>query len=412
MAQGMECDADVLIVGGGLNGPLLALALAQAGLRVTVIDALPAGTRGDPGFDGRAYAMALASVRMLRALGLWEGLEPQAQPILQVRAADGRPGEAPSPLHLALDHAEIEEGPLGAMVEDRHLRRALLEAMAATPGITHRAGARVVAQAVDDAGVTLTLEGGERLVGRLLAGCDGRGSGTARRASIRRVQWRYGQTALVCAVEHTRPHNGVAQQLFLPGGPLAMLPLTDNRSSIVWTEAEAVAAGVADMEDVGYRAALRLRLGDALGDIGLVGRRWSYPLGLSLVQRLVAPRLALVGDAAHGIHPIAGQGLNLGLRDVAALAEVLVEAARRGEDIAAPAVLERYQIWRRFDATAMAVATDGFNRIFSNDNALLRGARDLGLGLAGAVPALRRAFMRQAAGLTGDVPRLMQGRAL
>ncbi|MGY6634096.1 MAG: FAD-dependent monooxygenase [Alkalilacustris sp.] len=408
----MEHDADVLIVGGGLNGPLLALSLARAGLRVTVIDALPVDSRSDPGFDGRAYAMALASVRMLRSLGLWDGLEAQAEPILKVRAADGRPGEAPSTLHLALDHAEIEEGPLGAMVEDRHLRRALLDAMAATPGITHRAGVRVTAQTTGPAGVTLTLADGTSLTGRIVAGCDGRDSGTARRAGIRRVQWRYGQTALVCAVDHSRPHQGVAQQIFLPGGPLAMLPLTGQRSSIVWSEAEAVAAGIAGLDDAGYRAALGLRLGDALGEIGLVGRRWAYPLGLSLAQQLVAPRLALVGDAAHGIHPIAGQGLNLGLRDVAALAEVLVAAARRGEDIGAADVLERYQIWRRFDATAMALATDGFNRVFSNDNALLRGVRDLGLGLAGAVPMLRRAFMRQAAGLSGTVPRLMQGRAL
>ncbi|MBK5926391.1 FAD-dependent monooxygenase [Rhodobaculum claviforme] len=408
----MEHDADVLIVGGGLNGPLLALALARAGLRVTVIDALPAGVRGDPGFDGRAYAMALASVRMLRAMGLWAGLEADAEPILRVRAADGRVGEAPSALHLSLDHAEIEEGPLGAMVEDRHLRRALMDAMAAEPGITHRAGARVVAQAADATGVRVTLAGGETVRGALLVGCDGRDSGTARRAGIRRVHWRYGQTALVCAVEHTRPHNGVAQQLFLPGGPLAMLPLTHNRSSIVWSEATAVAAAIAGLDEAGYRAALTLRLGDALGEVGLVGRRWSYPLGLSLANRFVDARLALVGDAAHGIHPIAGQGLNLGLRDVAALAEVLVDALRRGEDIAAPAVLARYQVWRRFDATAMALATDTFNRVFSNDNGVLRGLRDIGLGVAGAVPTLRRAFMRQAAGLTGEVPRLMQGRPL
>ena len=406
----MTHGADILIVGGGLNGPLLALALAPTGLRVTVIDALPEAVRADAQFDGRSYALALSSVRMLRALGLWPAIEGQAQPILQVRAADGRPGEAPSPLHLSLDHAEIEEGPLGAMVEDRHLRRALLAAMADTPGITHRADTRVVAQQVGPSGVTLRLEGGETLTGRLLVGCDGRASGTARRAGIRRVRWGYGQTALVCAIAHERPHHGIAQQLFLPGGPLAVLPLTDNRASIVWTEAEAVAAGIAGLDDAGYLAALRHRLGDGLGEVRLVGRRWAYPLGLSLAQSFVADRLVLAGDSAHGIHPIAGQGLNLGFRDVAALAEVLTEAARRGEDIASPLVLERYQVWRRFDATTMALATDAFNRLFSNDNALLRGVRDLGMGLAGQVPALRRAFMREAAGLTGEVPRLMQGR--
>ena len=408
----MTHDADVLIVGGGLNGPLLALALARAGLAVTVIDALPEAVRAEPEFDGRSYALALASVRMLRALELWPAVEATAQPILKVRAADGRPGEAPSPLHLSLDHAEIEEGPLGAMVEDRHLRRALLAAMAAAPGITHRAATRVLTQEVGPAGVTLRLDGGDTLTGRLLVGCDGRHSGTARRAGIRRVQWRYGQTALVCAIAHEHPHHGVAQQLFLPGGPLAVLPLTGNRASIVWSESETVAKGIAGLDDAGYLAALKLRLGDGLGDIRLVGQRYAYPLGLSLVQSYVSERVALAGDAAHGIHPIAGQGLNLGFRDVAALAEVLVEATRRGEDISNMAVLERYQVWRRFDATAMALATDSFNRLFSNDNAVLRSLRDIGMGLAGRVPALRRAFMREAAGLTGDVPRLMQGRAL
>ncbi|MGY6410906.1 MAG: FAD-dependent monooxygenase [Alkalilacustris sp.] len=408
----MEHDADVLIVGGGLNGPLLGLALVRAGLRVGVVDALPVARRAAEDFDGRSYALALASVRMLKALGLWAAVDADAQPILAVRAADGRPGEAPSPLHLSLDHAEIEEGPLGAMVEDRHLRRALLAAMEAAPGLTHHAGTRVVAQEVGPAGVTLRLEGGGVLRGRLLVGCDGRDSGTARRAGIRRVGWRYGQTALVCAISHEKPHQGVAQQVFLPGGPLAVLPLTQNRSSIVWSEAEAVAAGIAGLDDAGYLAALKLRLGDGFGAIGLVGKRWAYPLSLSLATRFVGERLALAGDAAHGIHPIAGQGLNLGFRDVAALAEVLTEAQRRGEDIAAPAVLARYQTWRRFDATAMAMATDGFNRLFSNDNGLLRGLRDLGMGMAGSVPALRRAFMRQAAGLTGDVPRLLQGRPI
>ncbi len=408
----MTRDADVLIVGGGLNGPLLALALARAGLRVTVLDAHAEAVRADPGFDGRAYALALASVRLLRALDLWPELEEAAQPILAVRAADGRPGEAPSPLSLAFDHAEIEEGPLGHMVEDRHLRLALLRAIAAAPQVTHRAGAEVVAQSAGKTGVELELADGERLTGRLLVGCDGRSSGTARRAGIRRLGWGYGQTALVCAVSHDRPHDGVAQQLFLPAGPLALLPLAGNRSSIVWTESATTAAALAVLDDTGYLAALALRLGDLVGRFSLAGERYAYPLGLSLAQTLVAGRVALVGDAAHGIHPIAGQGLNLGFRDVAALAEVLTLAARRGEDIAAEPVLERYQRWRRFDTVTMALATDGFNRLFSNDNALLRGVRDLGLAAAGAAPVLRRNFMREAAGLTGDLPRLMQGRAI
>ncbi len=408
----MRHDADILIVGGGLNGPLLALALARIGLSTLVIDAAPVAARAAAGFDGRSYALALASVRMLQALELWETVAEEAQPILEVRAADGRLGEAPSALHLALDHGEIEEGPLGHMVEDRHLRRALLMAMAEAEGIAHLPGERVVAQDVIAGGIRVDLASGRSLTGRLLVGCDGRDSGTARRAGIRRVHWGYGQTALVCAVAHERSHHGVAQQLFLPAGPLAVLPLTGNRASIVWTETASAAAAIMALDDADYLAALRQRLGDFLGAVSLAGGRYSYPLGLSLAQSLVAERVALVGDAAHGIHPIAGQGLNLGLRDVAALAEVLADAARRGEDFSAVPVLARYQQWRRFDATLMALATDGFNRLFSNDNPLLRGLRDVGLGVAGAVPGLRRAFIREAAGLTGDLPRLLQGRAI
>ena len=410
----MRHDADVLIAGGGLNGSLMALALAAAGtgLRVSVLDALEVAPRASADFDGRAYALALASVRMLQALGLWEALEEDAQPILRVEAADARPGEAPSGLALVLDHAEIEEGPLGHMIEDRHLRRLLLQAMAEAEGVEHLPGAEIVAQAVDRHGVTVELADGQVLTGRLLLGCDGRASGTARRAGIRRVSWSYGQTALVCAVAHARPHEGVARQVFLPAGPVALLPLPGDRSAVVWTEREAAAAEIARLDDAGYLAALQARIGGVLGEMRLEGGRWSYPLGLSLAQDFVAERVALVGDAAHGIHPIAGQGLNLGFRDIAALAEVLAEAARRGEDIAAPLVLARYGQWRRFDAVAMALATDGFNRLFSNDSGLLRVARDLGMAAAGSVPALRRFFMREAAGLTGTVPRLMQGRAI
>ncbi len=408
----MRHDADILIVGGGLNGPLLALALAGTGLRVSVLDALEVAPRASAGFDGRSYALALASVRMLQALGLWEALAGEAQPILRVEAADARPGEAPSPLALALDHAEIEEGPLGHMVEDRHLRRLLLQAMAEAEGVTHLPGAEVVAQAVDPHGVTLELADGQVLTGRLLVGCDGRDSGVARRAGIRRVAWGYGQVALVCAVAHARPHEGVARQLFLPAGPVALLPLTGDRSSVVWTERTAAAEAFGRLDDAGYLAALQARIGGVLGALQLEGGRWQYPLGLSLAQDFVADRVVLVGDAAHGIHPIAGQGLNLGFRDVAALAEVLTEAARRGEDIAAAPVLARYGQWRRFDAVSMALATDGFNRLFSNDIGVVRMARDLGMAAAGAVPAVRRFFMREAAGLRGTLPRLMQGRAI
>lgn len=407
--DGSMTRQDIIIVGGGLNGPALALALAAEGFRVTVIDALPLPERSDPSFDGRAYALALGSVRLLRALGLWPAIADHAQPMLQIKVTDGRAGEGPSPWMLAFDHAEIEEGPMGWMVEDRHLRRALLDALTAHPAITHLAGNTVVEQAVTPAGVTATLADGSRIEGALLIGCDGRQSGTAARAGITRTAWGYGQTAVVCAVAHERPHDGIAHQFFMPSGPLAILPLTGNRCSIVWSETTDRATALLGMSDGDFLDALRPAFGSFLGDIALAGERWGYPLGLSLANAMVADRVALVGDAAHGVHPIAGQGLNAGLRDVAALVDVLSAARQRGEDPGSAAVLDRYAGWRRFDTATLALATDAFNRLFSNDNPLLRLARDAGLGVVNAVPALRRTFIREAAGLTGDLPRLMQG---
>lgn len=403
-------EHDVIIAGGGLAGGTLALALARGGLRIALIDAAATAARAAPGFDGRAYALAHASLRMLGALGLWEGLRPLSQPILGVRAADGRLGSAPSPLMLVFEDGELEEGAMGAMIEDRHLRPALLAALAAAPGVEQISGDAVVAQAAGACGVEVTLASGARARAALLVGADGRRGQTAARAGIARSVRPYGQTAIVCAVEHERPHGGIAWQLFLPAGPLAILPLPGNRSSIVWSEEAAQAEALMALPEAEFLLALRPRFGDFLGDIRLAGARWSYPLELSLAAAMTGPRLALVGEAAHALHPVAGQGLNLGLRDVAALADVLVAARRRGEDIGAPDVLERYARWRRFDVAAMAAATDGFARLFSNDNPLLRGLRDLGLAAASALPGLRRALAREAAGLTGELPALLRGR--
>ncbi|WP_370276683.1 FAD-dependent monooxygenase [Roseovarius indicus] len=400
--------SDILIVGGGLNGPALALALAQTGRSVTVIDALPEKVRKDAAFDGRAYALALASVRLLRRIGVWERVEDHAQPMLEIKVSDGRAGEGPSSFFLPFDHAEIEEGPMGHMIEDRYLRRALLDAMDEAEGITQITDS-VSAQEVDERGVTLTLASGKTVSGRMVVGCDGRASGTASRAGIRRTGWGYGQTALVAAVAHERPHHGIAHQFFMPPGPLAILPLPGNVSSIVWSESEATAASFAALSDEDFMEVLRPRFGDFLGEISLKGKRFTYPLGLTIANSFVAERLALVGDAAHGMHPIAGQGLNAGLRDVGALAQVASEAARRGEDFAAPDVLARYQQWRRFDTATLAAVTDATNRLFSNDNPLLRLGRDIGMGVLGAMPGLRRGFIREAAGLTGDLPELMKG---
>lgn len=404
----MTYDADILIVGGGLNGPALALALAKSGLRIAVVDALPRQSRAKAGFDGRAYALALASVRVLDGIGLWPRVVDQAQPMLKIVASDGHAGTGATPFFLKFDHAEIEEGPMGQMLEDRYLRPALLDAMDAV-GITQYSGETVVAQSVDAHGAEVQLASGKVLRTRLLIGCDGRDSGTAQRAGIRRSGWDYGQTGLVCAVEHELPHEGVAHQFFMPPGPLAILPLPGNRSSIVWSESTDRAREIHALDDAGYLEVLKPRFGNFLGEIHLAGARYAYPLKLTIANQFIGPRLALVGDAAHGMHPIAGQGFNFGLRDIAALAEVITEAVRRGEDFSSQLVLERYQQWRRFDTSLMAFGTDGVNRLFSNDNPILRAVRGVGLGAVNAVPGLRRACIRQAAGLTGDLPRLMRG---
>jgi 2-octaprenyl-6-methoxyphenol hydroxylase len=408
IVQPMEPNSDIVIVGGGLNGPATALSLARAGLSVTIIDALPIATREAGDFDGRAYALALTSVRLLTRIGVWDQVAQHSQPMLEIKVTDGRAGEAPAPFWMHFDHAEIEEGPMGHMIEDRYLRRALMQAMADADNITVLSGETVTNQAVGDTGATVTLASGAQVTGSVLIGCDGRQSGTATRAGIKRTGWGYGQTALVCAIAHEKPHNGVAHQYFMPPGPLAILPLPGNRSSIVWSEETSRAKAIQQLNDADYLTILRPRFGDFLGEISLAGNRFAYPLGLSLAQSFVAPRLALVGDAAHGMHPIAGQGLNAGLRDIGALAQILTNARNRGEDIGAINVLRRYQEWRRFDTATLAAATDMSNRLFSNDNPMLRAARDLGMGAINALPGLRRRFIREAAGLTGELPDLMR----
>ncbi|SFR56525.1 2-octaprenyl-6-methoxyphenol hydroxylase [Yoonia tamlensis] len=402
-------DTDIIIVGGGLNGPALALAAAQAGFAVTIIDSLPVDQRKQPDFDGRSYALALSSKRLLQGIGVWGAVSDHAQPMLEIKVTDGIAGKGASPWMMHFDHAEIEEGPMGFMVEDRHLRRAFLDAMAASPLITQLSEETVVSQSVEPAAVSVTLASGKGITGSILIGSDGRRSGTAERAGIKRTGWGYGQTAVVCAVTHDKPHGGIAHQFFMPAGPLAILPLTENRSSIVWSETDARAAELAAMNDADFLDALRPAFGSFLGQISLTGARFNYPLGLTLANSFIGDRMALIGDAAHGMHPIAGQGLNAGLRDVAALAEVLSDARARGEDIASPLVLQRYQQWRRFDTATLALATDTFNRLFSNDNPVLRSLRDIGMGVVNGLPGLRRSFIREAAGLSGDLPKLMQG---
>ena len=408
MTQNITPKSDLIIVGGGLNGPALALASANAGLNVTLIDSLPKDTRTSDVFDGRGYALSLGSHKLLKAIGLWDRVSAHAQPILDVKVTDGKPGEGPAPFMLEFRDGEIDESPMGYMVEDRFLRQAILNALDAQPRITQVEGL-VVAQEIDLHGAKVILDSGAEIEGKLIVGCDGRKSGTAERAGIKRTGWAYGQTALVCAISHELPHNGAAHQYFLPSGPLAILPLPGNQSSIVWTEKDQMAADIQALSDEDYLAVLRPRFGDFLGEISLAGKRFTYPLNITLANSFTAPRIALVGDAAHGMHPISGQGLNAGLKDVGALTEVLVEAHRRGEDIGREDVLQRYAQWRRFDVATMALMTDSFNKLFSNDNPLLRIARDIGMGVVNSVTGLRRAAIREAAGVNGDVPKLLRG---
>lgn len=408
-----DMDSDVLIAGGGLNGPALALALTRAGLRVTIIDARPPLARAQPGFDARAYALAIASKRLLSAIDIWPLVAEMAQPILKIRTCDGRVGRGPFSAGLSFDSNEIEEGPMGFMVEDRFLYRAFLDSMQASPQIELIAPDNVVGQSVEDSRVVVRLASGREISAQLLVGCDGRQSGVAERANIRRRIQDYGQTALVSIIWHERPHEGIAYENFLPGGPFAILPLAGgHHSCIIWAEDKTIAAGIKLLPDEDFLAALGCRIGDFLGRIELASKRFDHPLNMSLADSFVAPRIALVGDSAHGVHPVAGQGLNLGLRDVAALAEVIIRATRRGEDIGADSILAEYQSWRRPDTVMMSYGMDCLVRLFSNDNPLLRLGRNLGLGAVNAMPSLRRHFIRQAAGLTGDLPRLLTGRQI
>jgi len=409
ISRSMNKTYDILIIGAGLNGTTMALGAAQFGLNVALFDAHKMTDQLEAGFDGRSYALSLTSVRMMRSLSLWDTLEEYAQPMLDIKVCEGQLPDGPSPFFLHFDHNEIEEGPMGHMVQDRYLRPALQRAVDENNQVDYYPNVKIQSHQCTSEFVSVITDAGQEYTGKLLIAADGRQSTTATRAGICRKGWDYGQSALVCAIEHENSHNATAYQYLMPQGPLAILPLTKNRSSIVWSETHERAKDIMQLDDAAYLSVLRPRFGDFLGDIKLAGKRYKYPLSLSIAEKFVKPRVALIGDAAHGIHPIAGQGLNAGLKDIAALCHVLQDAHKRGENIGAIDVLERYQEWRRFDVNLLALATDGFNKLFSNSNALLRAGRALGLGLINQMPKLRRSFIREAAGIgTSDLPYLMR----
>lgn len=402
-----QCDCDVLIVGGGLVGATLAIALGQAGVGVVCLDRDGPDTALAAAYDGRASAVALGSQVMLDAIGLWRHIAPFAAAIDEIRVSDGD-----SLLFLHYDYREVGDTPLGWIVENRGIRRGQALRLAELPSVQFLAPAQLAELERGPDVVRARLADGTQVRARLVVAADGRGSPLRQAAGIGLTGWSYHQTGIVCTVAHEKPHRGIAQEHFLPAGPFAILPLPGNRSSIVWTEHEHLAADIVAQGDAGFLAELRSRFGDFQGDIALEGPRFAYPLTLQFAERYTAQRLALIGDAAHGMHPIAGQGMNMGLRDVAALAELVVDALRLGLDPGSPLVLERYQRWRHFDNMLMLGLTDVLNRLFSNDIAPLRLARDVGLAAVNRLPGAKRFFMRHAMGVVGELPRLMRGERL
>ena len=404
-------QADIVISGGGMVGLSLGLALAQGGFRTVVADIAPPAIQLDPRFDGRVSALAYASIRMYRALGVWEALEKDAQPIREILVTDGAPGRAASPFSLHFDAAEVGAPQLGAIVENRHIRVALQARAALEPNLIQIAPAAVTRVDRAATSVTAALANGESVAAALAIAADGRVSPLRDAAGIKTIGWSYPQIGIVATVEHERPHNGVAYEHFLPAGPFAILPMTGSRSSLVWTEEKTKAPALLALDEDRFNEELARRFGAHLGAVKVTGPRWSYPLSFHIARDFVKPRFALAGDCAHGIHPIAGQGLNLGLKDAAALAEVLLDAARLGQDIGALDVLKRYERWRRFDSVTLAASTDALNRLFSNDIAPLRALRDIGMGIVDSIGPARRFFMRHAGGDVGKLPRLMRGEA-
>lgn len=406
---------DVVIAGGGFAGRALALVLAKQaprGFRVALVDAEALTANGGRPDDARALALSAATKRLLSVLGLWDALAPSAQPISSIEITDS-PLEADLRQHFLGFDDELKGGEATAyIVEAGALSRVLAAAVGGEEAIEVIAPDTVSDFAAGPYALAARLTQGGLIESRLLVAADGKRSKLRERAGIKCVGWSYPQIGIVTTVAHDRPHRGRAVQHFLPTGPFAILPLTGNRSSIVWTEERATGETIMAASQEEFVAEVTKRFGHRLGEISLAGSCRSFPLDLQIARSFVADRLALIGDAAHVVHPLAGQGLNIGVRDVAALAEIIVESARLGLDIGGATQLERYERWRRFDSAFSAAVMDGLNRLFSNDSAPLRVLRDLGLGLIDRAPGVKRFLVREAAGATGHVPRLLRGEPL
>ena len=403
---------DCVIAGGGYVGLSTAVAIKASAphLDILLVDAAPADAVNS---DERASAIAAAASRMLDQLGLWADLIKEAQPITEMIVTDSKTSDPVRPVFLTFGNAEEPETnePFAHMVPNKAMIKAL-RAKAEELKIELQHGDTVASFETGDVTTDVKLGSGLSINTRLLIAADGVRSSLRDQAGIKTVRWAYDQMGIVTTVAHERPHNGRAEEHFLPGGPFATLPLTGNRSSLVWTEPNDNAKRLMDADDFTFELELEKRFGHKLGDIEVAGPRKAFPLGLTLAREFVAPRFALVGDAAHGIHPIAGQGLNLGFKDAAALAQTIVEADRLGLDIGSITILERYQTWRRFDTVQMGVVTDVLNRLFSNDIGALRMLRTVGLGIVDRLPALKNSFINQAAGRGNSNPALLNGEAI
>jgi 2-octaprenyl-6-methoxyphenol hydroxylase len=403
---------DVAIVGGGIAGTTMAAILGGAGLKTALIERQPPATFGSIAYDGRTTAISFGSRCVLEAAGLWAALAPYACPIDDIRVADGH-----SPLFLHFDSREVGDEPLGLIVENRLIRQSLYDRVNAIADVTQIAPATVAALDATGSLARLTLADGDEITADLIIGADGRDSFIRAASGIETIGWAYKQQAIVTILEHELPHGNIAVENFLPPGPFAILPMTDgpdgaHRSSIVWTDHSDTVPLYLKLDSVRFNAELQRRTGDWLGKVREIGPRFTYPLQLRHAKRYIGPRVALIADAAHVIHPIAGQGLNLGMRDIALLAELIVDQRRAGLDLGDPLLLKRYETARRGDNVAFSAATDILDRLFSNDIPPITLARQVGLGAVNRVPPLRRFFMRRAMGAAGAISRLGRGEAI
>lgn len=401
----MKNHSDIIIIGAGLVGMTAALACAHKGASVILIDGQDPQTYLTADFDGRASAIAASSFQMYKHLGIDTRLKGHIQPITDIMIADGETGGYISPLTLHFDSQDAGGEPMGHMVENRLLRRALYEAVVQSGKINMIAPATVLGFTETPANMEVELDDRTLSTGALIAS-DGKNSFCRKRAGIAVTTTPYKQKAIVTTVVHERPHDGVAHELFLPSGPFAILPLTEHRSSIVWTDTPGAIDAAMALPEHMFAAELARRFGDMYGQVGPCAPRWAYPLALQMAETYTQGRLALIGDAAHAIHPIAGQGLNMGLRDAAALADVVFEAKAHGLDIGLQ--LSELEVWRNFDNRVLAASTDIFNRLFSNNFAPIKHARRLGLGLMDKIQPAQSFFIKEAAGLHGELPSLLR----